>query len=645
MNAGVSSRGSPTPKSITSRPAATAAALRAVELLERIRLDRRGSRATGGSSRLLRGSVPPGTLAARRSARTSAATRRARRRGERTAGRRGRSSPRRPPPSELGDRGPGLLRTDLELPASRSRPPAGCDRHRARAARCRGSRARRAIGPAGPAAAPRPPAGVRPGAYRKFTWPHAVGDRRSRDPALDRRHAHDLAEHEAVDLDVAHGQVGDRARAPGSPAWTAFVPEPRTRAVRRAPAHGHRAFRLPRQPISSALAVGSITIARSTSRLAGHRSSSGSERALGRSGAPRGRRTGTRRRGRTASDRRRRPRARASPRARPSCRRRHGPPRRRPRAGRGRCPRRGRCRRGPPAATSGGLRRDAAGRNSRAASPSSASDERSGGTQIADPRRASPPRRGSRTASRRARASRAASRRRQVVGHARASGVQVDRPRRRRAPPDRSGTPRRRRGARPRASPPREPDRHARRRQPGLVRRHRDRAGAACRTPSSRPPPLPDPDVDPSPLDARELDVRAARGTHSWRSSAGPMCSDVVPRGSSSTNRTRCGLPIETAVAGKRQPPPTSNGSPRNVSQAGPRIGIAAFVKFGAPIPTVTERTAPSSRAASVDVLHARRASRRRTTAPSTSPRSCASTPEAADPVAAHLGDAAVGVR
>src|SRR5436309_1854181 len=58
-----------------------------------------------------------------------------------------------------------------------------------------------------------------------------------------------------------------------------------------------------------------------------------------------------------------------------------------------------------------------------------------------------------------------------------------------------------------------------------------------------------------------------------------------------------------SADAGNVSPPPTSNGWRRNVSHAGPNIGIAAFVKFGVPISTVARTTRePSRRTAHADV-------------------------------------------
>ena len=57
---------------------------------------------------------------------------------------------------------------------------------------------------------------------------------------------------------------------------------------------------------------------------------------------------------------------------------------------------------------------------------------------------------------------------------------------------------------------------------------------------------------------------------------------------------TRCGLPMDTALAVTVSPPPMSNGCSRKVSHAGPRIGIAAFVKLACPSPTVTRSTHPS---------------------------------------------------
>ena len=117
--------------------------------------------------------------------------------------------------------------------------------------------------------------------------------------------------------------------------------------------------------------------------------------------------------------------------------------------------------------------------------------------------------------------------------------------------------------------------------------------------------PLPQAIVSPLPRSQTRTSIRSPStranstfvpsGNRSWRSSAGPMCPTWYRAGSSSTNSTRCGFPIETALAVRVMSGPISNGWPRNVSQAGPRIGIEASVKFAGPIPTVTDRTPPSS--------------------------------------------------
>ncbi len=120
------------------------------------------------------------------------------------------------------------------------------------------------------------------------------------------------------------------------------------------------------------------------------------------------------------------------------------------------------------------------------------------------------------------------------------------------------------------------------------------------------------------------------------------MCPTWNRSGSSSTKSTRCGFPMETALAVSVMPPPTSNGCPRNVSQAGPRIGIDAFVNPGTPISTVTRCTSPPSSC-----------SRSRRTPPPVSipnswllrqPQVVHQLAHAPGAVAAHLRDAAVRV-
>ena len=67
-----------------------------------------------------------------------------------------------------------------------------------------------------------------------------VGHDVARDAAGDRRNRDHLAEDEAVDLDVADRQVGDR-RERLDRRVDRVVPEPRARAVGRASAHGDAA--------------------------------------------------------------------------------------------------------------------------------------------------------------------------------------------------------------------------------------------------------------------------------------------------------------------------------------------------------------------------------------------------------------------
>ena len=129
-SAGVSSRGSPTPKSITLRPASTRLLLAAVELLERIRL---APRASPGDrwviSQLLRSGQE--RRHDRVGTRERGHRRPARRRCERTAGPPGpRLTASTPAIAELRDRRPRLLRA---APPGRRRPAA------ASRAGCRGT--------------------------------------------------------------------------------------------------------------------------------------------------------------------------------------------------------------------------------------------------------------------------------------------------------------------------------------------------------------------------------------------------------------------------------------------------------------------------------------------------------------------------
>src|SRR5581483_5779724 len=84
-------------------------------------------------------------------------------------------------------------------------------------------------------------------------------------------------------------------------------------------------------------------------------------------------------------------------------------------------------------------------------------------------------------------------------------------------------------------------------------------------------------------------------GNSSWRSIDGPIAGTSIPAGSSCTSRTRCGLPIETAVAWNVRPP-ASNGSRTKRPSGGPVMGIRARANAGGPIPTVTARTFGPSR-------------------------------------------------
>ena len=114
MNAGVSSRGSPTPKSTIGRPAAIASAFRRSSSSNGYGAELRipGERCTIYVSLrpLSFRARPPGTRAARRGTARARRPRRARRPCERTAGRRVRSSPRR--------RRPGRTRRRASRPAS-----------------------------------------------------------------------------------------------------------------------------------------------------------------------------------------------------------------------------------------------------------------------------------------------------------------------------------------------------------------------------------------------------------------------------------------------------------------------------------------------------------------------------------------------
>ena len=162
---------------------------------------------------------------------------------------------------------------------------------------------------------------------------------------------------------------------------------------------------------------------------------------------------------------------------------------------------------------------------------------------------------------------------------------------RRPAPPDRSTAPSRTPGARPRATPP-----------GNRIDERRSARPASCAATAIAHAPLPQASVSPLPRSqtlaaiasgpTRANSTFVPSGKRSSRSSTAPMWETWKRSGSSSRKSTRCGFPIDTAVARTTTPPPRSRDSSRNVSHAGPRIGIAAFVKFGSPMSTVTR---PSS--------------------------------------------------
>ncbi len=120
------------------------------------------------------------------------------------------------------------------------------------------------------------------------------------------------------------------------------------------------------------------------------------------------------------------------------------------------------------------------------------------------------------------------------------------------------------------------------------------------------------------------------------------MCSTWKRSGSSSRNRTRCGFPIDTALAVTVRPLPMSKGCARNVSHAAPNIGICALVKPGVPMPTVASRAGPSPRERDVPEAGRRGDVERRLLGQLPIVDVCAEAPHA---VARHRGRRAVRVR
>ena len=415
-----------------------------------------------------------------------------------------------------------------------------------------------------------------------------VGDHVARAAALDPRHAHDLPEHQAVDLDVAGREVDERRQRLDRGVDRVRPRATGARCGRRRPVTRTVAFRLPMQPTSSAFAVGSITSARSTSRIAGHRSRSGRSAlsVIGSSSRPTNSNPdvevgGVERPGVGRELEHHRERALhvggaaadhgvALDPAGDVARRGHGVDvTRQEHERRVRPPR-------APAGTAGRRRRrprprtGAGGTSSRSRARIAASSPLSLGRSTSSSVRA---------ASRRARSS--------VM---RAPGPPGRPSRRRRARPDRSGTPRRPSRRSTSTSPP--------------GNRIVTRAGASpasfAATATAQAPlphaivspdsPLPDADVDPRRRRRARTRRSCPRGTRSWCSSAGPMCPDVVPRGVLVHEQHQ----MRVAHRDRARREASASGRPRTAGRgtsptAGPRIGIAAFVKFGAPIPTVTD--------------------------------------------------------
>ena len=85
----------------------------------------------------------------------------------------------------------------------------------------------------------------------------------------------------------------------------------------------------------------------------------------------------------------------------------------------------------------------------------------------------------------------------------------------------------------------------------------------------------------PSSREARELDVRPLGEQLVVPRASGPMCSTWNRSGSSSRNRTRCGFPMLSAARREREAVPRRTADAGRSPTPGPRIGIAAFVKFG----------------------------------------------------------------
>ncbi len=155
---------------------------------------------------------------------------------------------------------------------------------------------------------------------------------------------------------------------------------------------------------------------------------------------------------------------------------------------------------------------------------------------------------------------------------------------------------------------------------------------------------LPDPHVDERVVDRiDELDVRSVRELRTsldlWPD-APPR--RTLPRSSSGPrNSTRCGFPIETAVAVHVRPS-ASNGRPTNVPPATPDIGTSSTSRIGAPMSTVTRSTRPASTSRTRCFIPARVITS--SSIGGRQPAVVGELRQAADAVPAHLGRAPVGV-
>ena len=207
-----------------------------------------------------------------------------------------------------------------------------------------------------------------------------------------------------------------------------------------------------------------------------------------------------------------------------------------------------------------------------------------------------------------------------------ASGRRGRRCRRTRARPARPGAPRRPASRSTCEVAPAEPHVHAR------GRRSRPRSPPPrprtrrCRRPASRPRPRSHTRTSiPSSAHARELHV-GALGEQLVTLERGTDVLHVVALRVLVHEQDQVRVAHRHRArrhrAGRR---PDRTAGRRNVSHAGPRIGIGAFVKPGAPIATVTRSHASRRADVQPQMLRGLRASRRRprTSLASSSPRSC----------------------